>query len=91
MKQRNLHRDLSAERLIERASGPLHAILPEGVKPEKRSGPRPYEDPDEARICLECPYPECRLDDPDGQCRRFMKEIQKLRRRRNYDEKDEAR
>ena len=82
MKHPNQFRDLSADRLISQAHGPLHAVVPEGVKPEKRSGPRPYEDPDEAKICLQCPYPECLLDDPDRYCRRYEKEMQKLRRQR---------
>jgi len=82
VKSQNLHRDRSAERLVERSSGPLHAVIPEGVKPEKRSGPVPYGDPEEARICLQCPYPECLLDDPDRYCRRYEKEMQKLRRQR---------
>lgn len=91
MKNPNRHRDLSAEWLINRTHGPLHAVTPDGVKPAKRSGPVPYSDPEETKICLECPYPECRLDDPEGRCRRYEKEMQKLRRQRRNDETGEAR
>jgi hypothetical protein len=86
MKNPNLYRDLSAEQLVNRAHGPLHAAIPEGIKAEKRTGPKPYDDPDEAKICLLCPLPECRLDDPDGRCRRYEKELQRLRRQRRNDE-----
>lgn len=86
MKSQNLYKDLSAEKLVSNTHGPLHAVIPEGVKPDKRSGPVPYSDPDEAKICLRCPYPECRLDDPEGRCRRYEKELQKLRRQRRNDE-----
>ena len=82
MKNRNLFRDLGAEKLIFDANGPLHAVTPDGVKQAKRSGPEPYDDPDEIRICLECPLPECVLDSPSGVCRRFEREKQKLRRQR---------
>lgn len=82
MKNPKPYRDLSAEWLINRSHGAIHAVIPEGVKPEKRSGPVPYSDPEEVKICLECPYPECRLDDPEGRCRRYEKELQKLRRQR---------
>ena len=90
MKSQNHYRDLSAEQLISSAHGPLHAIIPEGVKPEKKTGPVPYGDPDEARVCLECPLRECLLDSPSGICRRFEKEMRKVRRQR-HDETGEAR
>ena len=64
-------RDLSAERLINRTSGPLHAAVPEGTRPEKRSGPIPYEDPDDAKICLTCPLKECILDSGLEYCTRY--------------------
>lgn len=80
---RNLYRDTWAERLIENTAGPLHAVPPEGVRPDLRTGPKPYEDPDEAKICLQCPFPECCLDDPDGRCRRYEKEMRKIRRQRH--------
>lgn len=83
MKNPNLYRDLSAERLINRSHGAIHAIIPEGVKPEKKTGPAPYGDPDEARVCLGCPLRECLLDSPSGICRRFEKEMQKIRRQRH--------
>lgn len=83
MKNPNRHRDLSAEWLINRSHGAIHAVIPEGVTPEKKSGPVPYGDPDEARVCLECPLPECLLDSPSGICRRFEKEMQKIRRQRH--------
>jgi hypothetical protein len=91
MKNPNRHRDLSAEWLINRSHGAIHAVIPEGEKPEKRSGPVPYGDPDEARICLQCPYRECLLDDPDRYCRRYEKEMQKIRRQRKNDKTGEAR
>lgn len=74
----NRFRDLSAERLISK-SGPLHAAVPEGVKPEKRSGPVPYENYDDAQICLTCPLRRCVLDDGLEYCIRYEREKGKER------------
>lgn len=79
MKHRNSFRDLSAESLINRASGPLHAVVPDGVIPEKRSGPKPYEDTNDAKICLECPLRRCVLDDGLEYCTRYERERGKER------------
>lgn len=81
MKNRNLFRDLSAEKLVLESSGPLHANIPEGVKPVKRSGPKPYEDADDAQICLKCPNKVCQLDLGFKFCRRYEGE----RRKKEYD------
>ena len=83
---RNLYRDTWAERLIENTAGPLHAVPPEGVRPDLRTGPKPYEDPDEARICLDCPLEQCALDEAGGRCRRYAIELRKLRRQQQHDD-----
>lgn len=80
------HRDLSAEWLVNKTTGPIHATIPEGVKKGKTPG-QIYDDPEIIRICTECPYEECLLD-INRRCRRFKSELNKLRKERqnNNDE-----
>ena len=79
MKHGNRWRDLSAEAMINRTSGPLHAAAPEGAKPDRRSGPVPYDDAEDAQICLTCPLPRCVLDDGLEYCTRYEREKGKER------------
>ncbi|MBO4697062.1 MAG: hypothetical protein J5643_07290 [Lachnospiraceae bacterium] len=83
MKRGNQFRDLSAESLVNNLSGPLHAIVPDGVRKKRRSGPKPYENPEEAKICIECPYETCQLDIDDRWCERYEQEIKKLKEKQN--------
>lgn len=72
--QKYIFRDMEIEKQIEgRADGLLHTVESSGKKAAQKAA-----DPEECRICLECPRTRCALD-TSKVCERLRRELKKLR------------
>ena len=69
----------------QQPDGIIHQAPKQGDRPPTKS--RSEYDPEEAKICLQCPRETCVLD-RDIQCRRFAVLIKKRRERKQHDKGD---
>lgn len=88
MKRENQYRQAWIDGWIRsRPDGVLHATVPATPVEGPRSGPAPYADAHEIKICLECPLDRCVLD-TQKHCRRLNILRQEAKRKEKENGKD---